>query len=183
MLRSMRWRTGIGLAGLLAIWLVFSSVAAAQPFPPSRSWGTLTISGEAAQEGVTITAQIDGIECGQGRIVGRAEGIEGTLYSVDVFHNGQVSGCGEPGKEVTFMVLGREVEQKGNWDNTGFVRLDLSVEGPPRTPLPGSENSAAQATEDDNGGGFAWWIPVVAGVGALVVIGAIVGWTRLRRAV
>jgi hypothetical protein len=124
------------------------------------------------------------VECGKGRIVGRAEGIEGTLYSVDVLHNGQVSGCGELGKEVTFQVLGQELEQRGTWDNTSFVRLDLSVQGPPRTPLPGSENGAApQTTEDDDEGGFpTWLIPVVGGAVALVAIGAFLGWTRLRRA-
>jgi hypothetical protein len=183
MVRSMRWRTAIGLAGLLAIWLIFSSIASAQPFPPSRFWGTLTISGEPAQEGVEITAFVDGTECGKGRIVGRADGIDGTLYAVDVLHSGQVSGCGEQGKEVTFQVLGQQVEQKGTWDNTNFVRLDISVQGPPRTALPGSENGAApQTAEDDEGGGFPTWvIPVVAGAVVLAGIGAFMGWTRLRR--
>lgn len=181
----MKWQVVVGLIATLSVWLVLSSPAAAQPLPPARFWGTLTLGNQQAPEGVEITAVIGDKECGKGRTIGRATGINGMIYAVDVLHSGQEQGCGEVGKEVVFKVEGQVAPQRGTWDNSkGFIRLDLTAELPEGVgTLPGGE-LLGEGTIDGSGddSDFTWWIIPVGVVAAVVVIGGgFFAWRRMNR--
>lgn len=108
-----------------------ASTLLAQPGPPNRFYGSLTIDGAPAPVGTTVTALIGGKECGS-----RATDAAGQ-YWVDAAGSGQISGCGNPGAEVSFRVGSRTAAEKAQWNGGVFSKLDLTVSGSGTTAPPG----------------------------------------------
>ena len=68
----------IALAAALLAGVFIASTAAAQQFPPNRFFGTVTVNGQAAPSGTTVTAMIGGVECGTTTVT------SGGNYVIDV---------------------------------------------------------------------------------------------------
>jgi hypothetical protein len=128
----------IGLAGLVPSLL-------AQPGPPNRFYGSLTVDGAPAPVGTTVTAVVGGKECGS-----RTTDTAGQ-YVVDALAGSQTSGCGSPGAEVTFRVGSRTANEKGSWQGGVFTRLDLTVSSQSvPNPAPSAPFTVARLNLDPN---------------------------------
>jgi hypothetical protein len=105
--------------------LVIGSAAVlnAQPGPPNRFYGSLKIDGADAPIGTTVTALVNGRECGS-----RTTDVAGQ-YWVDVASSSQTPGCAEPGNTVSFRVGSRTAAETAQWNGGVFTRLDLTVSG------------------------------------------------------
>ncbi len=106
----------------------------AQPAPPNRFYGSLTIDGVAAPIGTNVVAVQAGKECGS-----RATDTPGQ-YWVDAASSGQIAGCGT-GDPVQFRVGSRFADQTGTWNGGTFTQLNLTVTGSgTATPPPTTGN-------------------------------------------
>ncbi|MFQ5879234.1 MAG: hypothetical protein ACE5IZ_03530 [Dehalococcoidia bacterium] len=128
--------TAIALAALAAVELHGSArVQAGEEIPPARFFGTITVDGAPPALGTVVRARIDGNLCGQGQVQNIA-GV-GLGYMVDVMEQTSpgFSGCGALGRTVAFewvSGVGQVLpcSPRGSWDNSSFIRLDLSCFGP-----------------------------------------------------
>ena len=85
MTRTLKWLGGgvaavmlLGLAGLFS-----GEVAEAQPSgPPHRFAGTVTLDGEPADAGTSVTAIVNGAECGSATVI---ESSAGSTYVASMF--------------------------------------------------------------------------------------------------
>ena len=87
--------------------------------PEARYYGTVTIDGNLAADGVVVIAWIGGMSIG-----------------IDIVENGQyllVVDSDYTGSEIRFEVDGHAADQTVVFDS-GFVKLDLTVSAVPRTP-------------------------------------------------
>ncbi len=114
------------VAGLLAAALMLagaSDALVAQPAPPNRFYGNLTIDGQPAPAGTVVTVVQGGRECGS-----RATDTPGQ-YWVDAASGSQTPGCGTA-DPVQFRVGSRLANETAAWNGGQFTRLDLTVGGP-----------------------------------------------------
>ena len=131
MTKTLKWISGgIAAAMLLGLAGLFSGeVAEAQPADPSaRFVGSVTIDGEGAPAGSSVSAMVDGTECGSATVFT----VEGeSRYSINV-----PSSCAGMGDEVSFHIGMYAAAEMGTWDNTKLNQLDLSYTTPPPPPPP-----------------------------------------------
>ncbi len=122
MTKTLKWLGGgvaavmlLGLAGLFS-----GEVAEAQPSgPPHRFAGSVTLDGEAAAAGTSVTAVVNGATCGSATVI---ESAAGSTYVVDVLDN-----CADDGDTVSFQVGGYDAAESRTWSGGGRTDLDLSA--------------------------------------------------------
>ncbi|MBI2760759.1 MAG: lamin tail domain-containing protein [Chloroflexi bacterium] len=111
----------------------WSSSLKAQPSPPTRFFGSLTINGSPATAGTVVRAFIGDKDCTTDNTsLPRDQG----RYAVEVPHSTQTSGCGMDGATVTFRVNGQPATQTGTFMTGQFIPLDLTIGGGTGTPTP-----------------------------------------------
>ncbi len=123
MTKTFKWLGGgIAAAMLLGLAGLFSGeVAEAQPSgPPHRFAGSVTLDGEAAAAGTSVTAFVNGAECGSSATV--ITTAAGSTYAVDV-----PDSCADAGDTVSFQVGGYDAAETGTWGGGGRTDLDLSA--------------------------------------------------------
>lgn len=101
--------------------------------PPNRFYGTLTVNGQPAPAGTTVTAIIGELVCGSRTTT------EPGRYQIDVISSRERPGCGLPNATVTFRVGDAPAAETGTWAAGQFTRLNLTVGG----------GGAAQASSTD----------------------------------
>jgi hypothetical protein len=99
--------------------------AIAQPHPPNRYYGSVTLNGQTTPVGTPVTAYIGEQLCGTGEV--RADG----RYVVDVDDATKTPGCGTPGAVITFRVGGVLAGQTGTFQAGAFTELPLTAPGQP----------------------------------------------------
>ncbi len=122
MTRTLKWLGGgvaavmlLGLAGLFS-----GEVAEAQPSgPPHRFAGTVTIDDAPAAAGTSVTAIVNGAECGSATVLHSAAG---ATYVVDVPDT-----CADDGDTVSFHVMGYAAAETGTWSGGDRTDLDLTA--------------------------------------------------------
>ncbi|MEM7530835.1 MAG: VCBS repeat-containing protein [Chloroflexota bacterium] len=110
--------------------------------PPSTFYGhIIPAAGPPPRVGESVTAWINGVQCGQGSTQTVTEGgRERLVYVVDVQSVHLTDGtCGVAGQEISFQVNGRTIAAKGTWDNSQYQALDLTL-GSGGSEQPGLEN-------------------------------------------
>ena len=144
MTKTLKWLGGgiaaallLGLAGLFS-----GDLAEAQSpeFPGARFVGTVSIDGEGAMAGTSVTAMVDGAECGSATVT---TGASGSRYAINV-----PSSCAGDGDSVSFRIGMYDAAETGTWDNTQLNQLDLSYTTPPPPPPP-AECPDGYARADD----------------------------------
>lgn len=146
MTRTLKWLGGgvaavmlLGLAGLFS-----GEVAEAQPSgPPHRYAGTVTIDGEAAAAGTSVTAIVNGAECGSATVL---ESAAGSTYVVDVPDT-----CADDGDAVSFQVMGYDAAESGTWSGGGRNDIDLTVSTMPAAPSDECPEEGMDMGEGDMG--------------------------------
>jgi hypothetical protein len=126
-------RAGVALAAAL----VAASVATglhAQPSPPNRFFGNLTIDGMPGPAGTSVRAFIAGKDCTTPR---DPFPVPAGQYALEVAHTSQIPGCGTPGAEIQFRIGDRVANEVGIFVTGEFTRLDLTFTArPAATPTP-----------------------------------------------
>lgn len=116
----------MGLASLLA---PVTDAIGSPPLPPTTYFGTAV----GAAPGQSVIALIDSggisVVCGSGETLA-APGA-GTVYRIDVVPDSTRAGCGAPGRQIQFYVVGgpagpgRLAANLGLWNTTDVVQQDL----------------------------------------------------------
>ncbi len=122
MTKTLKWLGGgIAAAMLLGLAGLFSGeVAEAQPTgPPHRFAGSVTVDGEPAAAGTSVTAVVNGAECGSATVL---TGSAGSTYALDV-----PDSCADAGDAVSFRVGGYDAAEHGEWSGGGRTDLDLTA--------------------------------------------------------
>ena len=122
MTRTLKWLGGgvaavmlLGLAGLFS-----GEVAEAQPSgPPHRFAGSVSVDGEAAAAGTSVTAIVNGAECGSATVISSAAG---STYALDV-----PDSCADEGDTVSFQIMGYAAAESGTWSGGNRTDLDLTA--------------------------------------------------------
>ena len=122
MTKTLKWLGGgvaavmlLGLAGLFS-----GEVAEAQPSgPPHRFAGSVTLDDEPAAAGTSVTAVVNGAECGSATVI---ESAAGSTYALDV-----PDSCADAGDTVSFHVGGYAAAESGTWSGGGRTDLDLTA--------------------------------------------------------
>ena len=106
-----------------------ANLALTGPPAPAEFYGwVLPLGGISPTVGLRITAEIDGVLCGETAI----ETIDGQpAYHIQVASKlaEETPLCGEPGKRVTFKVATMSAAQTALWDNTQTQQVDLGDGG------------------------------------------------------
>ena len=107
------------------------------PSPPATFYGAvLSGPGFTPTPGMVVSAWINGVPCGQGQTLTFAAQV---VYVVDVFAEdtpGGNSGCGAPGRTVTFRVGSQPMATTAPWDNSQVWNLPLIPDTQRRVYLP-----------------------------------------------
>jgi hypothetical protein len=87
--------------------------------PVARYFGSATVYGQPAADGLPVTATIGGVACGFGRT-------SGGQYVLDIQ---PIQGCTTPGSTVSFTIQGNSAIPSGTLPSTPgtAIRLNLSV--------------------------------------------------------
>ena len=146
MTSTLKWLGGgvaavmlLGLAGLFS-----GEVAGAQSSPsgpPHRFAGTVSIDGAPADAGTSVTAIVNGAECGSATVI---ESTAGSTYAVDV-----PASCADDGDTVNFHVMGYAAAEHGTWSGGDRTDLDLTA-----SSMPAEEPGMDECPEDDMGEGM-----------------------------
>ncbi len=120
MTKTLKWLGGgvaavmlLGLAGLFS-----GEVAEAQPSgPPHRFAGSVTLDDAPAAAGTSVTAIVNGAECGSATVI---ESAAGSTYVVDVPQS-----CADDGDTVNFAIGGYHAAETGTY--AGGTRTDLDL--------------------------------------------------------
>jgi hypothetical protein len=124
MTKTLKWLGG-GVAAVMLLGLagLFSGEAAeaqsSPTGPPHRFAGSVTLDGEAAAAGTSVTAVVNGATCGSATVI---ESAAGATYVVDVLDS-----CADAGDTVSFQVGGYDAAESGTWSGGGRTDLDLSA--------------------------------------------------------
>ena len=143
--KTLKWLGGgIAAAMLLGLAGLFSGeVAEAQPTgPPHRFAGSVTLEGEPAAAGTSVTALVGGAECGSATVI---TGASGSTYSLDV-----PADCADAGDTVNFQVGGVAAAEYGMWASGGRTDLDLTATTP-EPEMPEVDTGDACPDESMNG--------------------------------
>ena len=124
MTKTLKWLGGgIAAAMLLGLAGLFSGgmAEAQQPSgPPHRFAGSVSVDGEPAAAGTSVTAVVNGAECGSAATV--ITSAAGSTYAVDV-----PDSCADAGDTVSFRVGGYDAAESGEWSGGGRTDLDLTA--------------------------------------------------------
>ena len=154
MTKTLKWLGG-GLAAAMLLGLagLFSAELADAQTPPSglphRFAGTVSVDGEGAAAGTSVTASVNGTECGSITVVNNVT--YGATYAVDV-----PASCAEAGDTVSFQVGGYDAAETGTWAggtrsdvnltaSTGMVDDDMGEDDPAE---PGGDDPAEPGGDD-----------------------------------
>ncbi len=153
MSKTLKWLGGglaaamlLGLAGLFSADLADAQTPPSGP--PHRFAGTVSVDGDGAAAGTSVTASVNGTECGSATVL---TGAAGSTYAVDV-----PSTCAEAGDEVSFQVGGYDAAETGTWAggsrsdinltaSTGMVDDDMGEDDPAE---PGGDDPAEPGGDD-----------------------------------
>lgn len=126
----------------------FASHAFAQPQLPATFYGSVTVEGAPAANGVEVRGFVNGVDCTQAAPGERTVIRDGEVsaYVLYVVHESQRPGCATANSVVTFTIAGRAAVQSVAW-KPGPVHLDLSVGTAPPIPLPSPSGTVAAAIE------------------------------------
>lgn len=132
---------------------LFVSGAAAQPQIPATFYGSVTVDGKPATDGVEVRAIVNGLDCSQPAPGERPVIRDGetSAYVLSVVHESQRPGCAQIGSAVTFTIAGRAAVQSAPW-KPGPNRLDLSAGAAPPIPLPSPTGTIAAAFATETAG-------------------------------
>ena len=142
----------LALLGGSTAFLLLGSLLYAQPSPPTRFYGTLTIDGAPAPAGTMVRAFVGDKDCTNAR---EPFTVPAGSYAVEVGHTTQTPGCGEIGTTVTFRVGTRTANERGTFETGSFQLLNLTVSGtgavfasptPTATPTPAPTASPTPVT-------------------------------------
>jgi len=130
----------VAVTGLFLV----SVTASAQPGIPATYFGSATVDGEPAPEGLEVHGFIAGVDCTQASSAGNTVIRDGSasVYRIAVVHESQREGCAREGSAVTFALGGRTAVQAARWQ-PGPTHLDLSTGPAPVVPLQSSEASTS----------------------------------------
>ena len=95
------------------------------PGPPATYYGQVLASGSFTPlEGMAVTAWVNGKQCGQGQTL-RVNGQ--VMYTLNVFADGPggAAGCGDAGRQVTFIVNSQLMSPTVGWDNNQVWQVNL----------------------------------------------------------
>ncbi|MGH2584098.1 MAG: hypothetical protein ACRDJE_04230, partial [Dehalococcoidia bacterium] len=127
-MRSLLFATAVlavAVAGIVSL----TGVSEAQV--PTRFFGTVTIDGQPAPAGTTVTAEIGGNDCGSGAVESRQGQM---LYILDAQSEAAVAGCGGLNVIVFFKVGSRYATQIGCFTPGAFVEQNLTISGAAARP-------------------------------------------------
>ena len=146
MTKTLKWLGGgIAAAMLLGLAGLFSGeLAEAQDAPsgaPHRFEGTVTLDGEGVAAGTSITAIVDGAECGSDAV--SLTNASGSVYVLDV-----PASCAEAGDTVHFKVGGYDAAETGTWNGT-YSEVNLTATSMMEDP----EDPMDDCPDDMNGMG------------------------------
>ena len=151
MTKTLKWLGG-GVAAVMLLGLagLFSGEAAeaqsSPTGPPHRFAGSVTLDGEAAAAGTSVTAVVNGAECGSATVITSAAG---STYVVDV-----PDSCADAGDTVSFQVGGYDAAESGTWSGGGRTDLDLSASSAmPEEPMDDMADECPDEMADDMGEG------------------------------
>jgi hypothetical protein len=95
--------------------------------PPATYYGQVLARGGsfAPMEGMTVTAWINGVQCGQGRTLDMSGQV---MYTLNVLADGPggVAGCGDLGRKVVFKVGDQVMSPEVAWDNNQVWQVNLA---------------------------------------------------------
>jgi hypothetical protein len=96
-----------------------------QQFPPATYYGyLLPYEGFQPTAGMSVTAWVDGVNCGEGSV----RLLDGQLaYTIQVEAENSTGECGNEGKSITFEVGSWPVAQRPQWDNSQAQFLTLGT--------------------------------------------------------
>ena len=117
--RVRRTRLWVAVAATVVALAVGGDASAQPSGPPHRFSGSASIDGEPAAAGTSVTAVVNGTECGSATVITNAAG---STYSLDV-----PDSCADAGDAVFFRVGGYDAAESGEWSASGRTDLDLTV--------------------------------------------------------
>jgi hypothetical protein len=127
----------VAIAGIIQ----FAGVAEAVP---TRYFGTVTIDGSQASLGTSVTAEINGKDCGSGAVENRSGTV---LYVVDANSDSEATGCGGVGEPFVYFKVGtRYASQIGCFAAGSFVEANLTITGAATKPTPTAGQCGATPT-------------------------------------
>lgn len=129
----------VALTGVAIVVLAVAPTLAAQPSPPNRFYGGLTIDNQPAPAGTQVRAFVGDKDCTTQR---DPFTVPAGQYAVEVAGTSQIQGCAAEGSEITFRVGTRTANEKGAFRTGQFTKLDLTVGGTLATATPGPTASA-----------------------------------------
>lgn len=94
--------------------------------PPATYYGQVMAgSGFTPIEGITVTAWVNGKQCGQGKTLKVGGQV---VYTLNVFGDGPggASGCGDTGRKVVFKVGDQVMSSQVTWDNNQVWQVNLA---------------------------------------------------------
>ena len=105
----------LALAVMAALLLLFPAVALGQQLPPHISAISATVDGEAAADGIEVTAWIDGEQVASATV---ANGVAVIVISGDASFSG---------KTISFKVGGVDATETDTWEQGGHLDAELSI--------------------------------------------------------
>lgn len=115
------------------------------PPTPASYYGDVTVDGESADDGLEVTAELDGVEYGPIETDGGEYGDAGLGDKLVVDPDDDPAD-----DEVTFFVNGEEAEETATWESGTQEQVDLSVD-----ELPDEEEEEEDDDTSPGGGGGA----------------------------
>lgn len=146
------WRArdlfGVLVVGLVVVLTAVAPAAAAPAPPPAAYYGSLTVDGEPAPAGLTVTAEIDGEV--RGSLTTSEPGRYGDSGAFDP--KLQVDGTdGDEGATVSFFVEGQPAGTT-TWSSGDVRDVPLSATGVPASSSPGGGDSGSGDSDSDGSG-------------------------------
>lgn len=117
----------IAAAALLVAIAGYTRISHAQA-PPMRAYGSLTIDGRPAPVGTSVTAEVNGRDCGSKVTTTAGQ------YTVDVLDQGYISGCARPDDPVVFKVGTRYAAEVFPFSGGYFIEANLTISGAATRP-------------------------------------------------
>ena len=121
------------LGAMAATVAAFAPTLHAQPSPPMRLYGSLTIDGNPAPANTRVRGFVNGVDCTTTNVFQTPAG----QYAVEVAGQSQIPGCGADGVTVNLRVDARDAFPTTVFATGQFQRLDITVSNaPPPSPEP-----------------------------------------------
>lgn len=137
----------IGLLGFLVVLIALCApISALPPMPPNQFWGTATIGGTPAPDGLIISARINGVEYANTTTSDGEYGVVSAFYLPSDNPDTPEKDGGVNGDTIEFYVEGVKANETGTFQWGSVRQLDLTVTAPlAKKGLPGPSISGALA--------------------------------------